>query len=494
MPRILPEMTSLGAPVTGAANKLTKAKGKVVKPILKKLSHSPKNSLDLDRGWDEQTIEQMECSGYVSSRANSVMDGKFGYADGGSVGIGGGGSSARVKSFLNHGRSGSQTSTGSGPRGASGFVHPFAQAPRTSTPPLSYANSLASFDANNAAGAAAAPRDCSPTITENEDDEGCDTVHANPSFAPSRPSMQSQRTSSYSDTPTVKPPSLRINTAGAAAGRSASGATVVSRLAHGSNISTPSQSDLHLANSVGVSASGALESPTGSICAVPVNNSSSGATPMSPLRSSLDMAGFPRLRSRSEMDTASRAENIRAARRKFEEREKIKEEKYDREMIKKRERKDTKEAARIERGEIIRPSINRKNTSSSTGSMSSPTQPGVFGRKVATWTEGAGYAGQPSRNDLSAVLEHGYSSAPAGGLISRRHTDSPQTEKHMGFMSRKYDSVPLETPPAFGPGVDEVRFETTRRRRSTKTKRRTQGYWHEFLLWLRTKLLRLRGR
>lgn len=490
MPRILPEMTSLGAPVTGAANKLTKAKGKVVKPILKKLSHSPKNSLDLDRGWDEQTIEQMESSGYVSSRANSVMDGKFGYVDGGGVGIGAGGSSVRAKGFLNHGRSGSQTSTGSGPRGA--FVHPFAQAPRTSTPPLSYANSLASFDANNAGGAAAAPRDCSPTITENEDDEGCDTVLANPSFVPSRPSMQSQRTSSYSDA-TVKPPSLRINTTGTA-GRSASGATVVSRLAHGSGISTPSQSDLHLANSVGVSAAGTLDSPTGSLCAVTINNSSSGATQMSPLRSSLDMAGFPRLRSRSEMDTASRAENIRAARRKFEEREKIKEEKYDREMIKKRERKDTKEAARIERGEVIRPSIHRKNTSSSTGSVSSPTQPGVFSRKGASWTEGAGYAGHSSRNDLSAVLEHGYSSAPAGGLISRRHTDSPKAEKQMGFMSRKYDSVPLETPPAFGPGVDEVRFETTRPRRSTKTKRRTQGYWHEFLLWLRTKLLRLRGR
>jgi hypothetical protein len=35
-------------------------------------------------------------------------------------------------------------------------------------------------------------------------------------------------------------------------------------------------------------------------------------------------AGFPRLRARSELDTATRVENIRAARRKFEERERAK--------------------------------------------------------------------------------------------------------------------------------------------------------------------------
>ncbi|KAK4170105.1 hypothetical protein QBC43DRAFT_197198 [Cladorrhinum sp. PSN259] len=496
---MLPEMTSISGQMGGAANKLTKAKGKVVKPILKKLSHSPKNSLDLDRGWDEQPIEQLESTGYVSSRANSVRDGNFGYADGGNVAIGGGGSSVRAAKGFHHGRSGSQTSTGSGPRGA--FVHPFAQAPRTSTPPLSYANSRASFDANNA-GAAIAVRDYSPTITENEDDEDCDTVRPPPSYAghissssshnlPSRPSLQSQRTSSY-EAPTPKPPSLRINTAGST-GRSVSGATAGSRLAHGSGISTASQSDLHLANSIGVSGPGTIDSPTGSICGATINNSSSGTTQMSPLRSSLDMAGFPRLRSRSEHDTASRAENIRAARRKFEEREKIKEEKYDREMIKKRERRDTKEAARIEKGETVRPGIHRKNTGSSLGSISSPKQ-SAFSRKGASWTEGAGYAGHSSRNDLSAVLEHGYASAPTGGVIGRRHTDSPSTEKQMGFMSRKYDTVPLQTAPVFVPGVDEVRFESSRPRRSSKTKRRTQGYWQEFLLWLRTKLLRLSGR
>ncbi|KAK4231230.1 hypothetical protein QBC38DRAFT_506945 [Podospora fimiseda] len=498
---MLPEMTSISGQMGGAANKLTKAKGKVVKPILKKLSQSPKNSLDLDRGWDEQPIEQLESSGYVSSRANSVRDGNFGYVDAGNVAMVGGGSSVRAAMSFHHGRSGSQASTGSGPRGA--FIHPFAQAPRTSTPPLSYANSRTSFDANNS-GAAAAVRDYSPTITENEDDEEFDTVRPNPSYAshinsssshnlPSRPSLQSQRTSSY-EAPTPKAPSLRINTTGGS-GRSVSGTTVVSRLAHGSTISTTSQSDLHLTNSISVSvANTTIDSPTGSICGVTINNSSSGTTQMSPLRSSLDMAGFPRLRSRSEMDTVSRAENIRAARRKFEEREKIKEEKYDREMIKKRERRDTKEAARIEKGETIRTGIHRKNTGSSLGSISSP-KASTFSRKGASWTDGAGYAGHSSRNDLSAVLEHGHASAPVGGVIGRRHTDSPSTEKHMGFMSRKYETVPLEIAPVFvGPGVDEVRFEPARPRRTSKTKRRTQGYWQEFLLWLRTKLLRLSGR
>ncbi len=65
----------------------------------------------------------------------------------------------------------------------------------------------------------------------------------------------------------------------------------------------------------------------------------------------------------------------------------------------------------------------------------------------------------------------------------------------MDFAARRYDNVQLNTPPAFGVSVDDVRFEQTRpRRRSSGAKRRTQGYWQGFLLWLRTKLLRMGSR
>ncbi|KAK4204018.1 hypothetical protein QBC40DRAFT_8610 [Triangularia verruculosa] len=508
---MLPEMTSVGG---GAVlnKKLTKARGKMVKPILKtakKLSHSEKNSLDLDRGWDEQSIEQLENGEWDEKAFHGGLSGAMG-VESNVVSVPGGGSSIRAK--FHHGRTSSQTSTGSGPRG---FIHPFAQAPRTSTPPLSYANSLASFDntAANTINSTHNGRDCSPTITENEDDfDDCDSPpqhRHNHSSAPPpalssqsnisnprRPSLQSQRTGSYTEAPTSEPPSLRINTAGGTS-RSVSGATVISRLANGTSISTTSQPDLPLTNSVSVSVGTTLDSPTGSPGAGTINNSSSGATQMSPLRSSLDMANFPRLRSRSELDTANRAEKIRAARRKFEERENIKEEKYDREMIKKRERRDTKEASRIEKGAPARPSIHRKNTGNSLSNViSSPTHASsgihaVFGRKGASWTEGTAVSNS-SRPDLDGAYTS--SSAPQMGTIGRRHTDSPNAEKQMGFMSRKYDSVPLETPPAFGPNVDAVRFEQTRPRRGSGPKRRTQSYWAGFVLWLRTKLLRLGGR
>ncbi|GAB1310018.1 Reticulocyte-binding protein 2-like protein a [Madurella fahalii] len=536
-----------------ASNKITKTRGKMVKPILKKLSHSPKNSLDLDRGWDEQPVEQLENGGHDGGFAPTARDVSFGFLGGyGAAGDAGvvssGGSSFRAK--FQHGRSGSQASASSGPRGA--FVHPFAQTPRTATPPLSYANSLASLDNG---------RDCSPTITENEDDDEFDTTTAyshsphhhnhhhhhllhHPSAPPPpppaissqsnlrRPSLNSQRTASFPEiVSSSKPPSLRINT-----NRSVSGATA--RLAHstgtgGSSVPNASHSDLHLNNSLSLSVSGgggnALDSPTGSLGGISISQQpQQQAAQMSPLRSSLDMS-FPRLRSRSELDTAARAENIRAARRKFEERERVKEEKYDREMIRKRERRDTKEASRIEKGEPARPSAHRRITPTGLGGAHSvpPHASGGVGigigigggggkvfQKAGSWASGRNSPRAEVSGRSSPFLPgggggggagFGSSSVPAGmgghhshglGIGRRRHTDSPTPgetagEKQMGFASRKYESVPLQTPPAFGPGVDDVRFEQTRPRRGSGAKRKTQSYWQGFILWLRTKLLRL---
>jgi hypothetical protein len=201
------------------------------------------------------------------------------------------------------------------------------------------------------------------------------------------------------------------------------------------------------------------------------------------------MAGFPRLRSHSEIDTATRIENIRAARRKFEEREREKEEKYDREMIRKRERRDNKEAIRIEKGEAPgRPAMHRKKTA--TG-LSTVSEPGLKSTKPNQSTPHLGLLPAPAKSS-GIVL----------GIGRRRHTDSPTSanmtkgEKQMGFAARRYESVSLvpQTPPSFGITVDDVRFEHPQPRRGSGAKRKTQGYWQGFLLWLRTKLLRMSAR
>ncbi|KAK5657024.1 hypothetical protein OQA88_3549 [Cercophora sp. LCS_1] len=482
----------------GAPNKITKQRAKiqVVKPILKKLSHSEKNSLDLDRGWEEQVVEQLGhpvWGGNYGSRSNSTKDvsfaiaGPFAASDTSNGGAGGAanasGGNARGK--FQHGRSASQASTGSTSRGV--FVHPFQQTPRTSTPPISYANSLASFD--NAA------RDYSPTITENEDDEV--TVahqhqqhaihHPPPTHSQSnirRPSLASQRTASFSDITAPAGP-LRINT-----GRSTP--ATASRLAHGSLTSAASHSDLHL--------NLALDSPSGiAPPSISSPTASVSTAPMSPLRSSLDI-GFPRLRSRSELDTASRAEHIRAARRKFEERERVKTEKYDREMIRKRERRDAKQASRVEKesrkgsmsdidrpqqtSQTQRPAASRKTTPTNVSSVSAPAVSNLGGSGGLSLGKGF-WTGNSSRDALA-----GYG----------RHEEITGEKQPMDFASRQYESVPAgqTAPPAFGPAplgrVHDVRFEQARPRRGSNAKKKTQTYWQGFILWLRTKILRMSGK
>ncbi|KAK1764785.1 hypothetical protein QBC33DRAFT_476972, partial [Phialemonium atrogriseum] len=481
----------------GAPNKLTKARSKMVKPILKKLSHSEKNSLDLDRGWEDQQTHAWPDIWEVASAGRSAREVSVTFGAGGD-----GGSSGGVRK-LQHVRSASGTShisvatTGSGPRGGS-FIHPFQQTPRTSTPPLSmsYANSLASFDI---------PRDYSPTITE--DDDGPDSVSFSPLTGPSvshhlhhhnhfsqsslrRPSLASQRTSSLTDI-TSATAQLRVNTS-----RSTTG---TSRLAHGS-LATSSYSDLHLNHTLS-----RLDSPTSSLSGAATGNntksnnnditistttsasqiasptSSSSITPMSPLRSSLEAAGFPRLRSRSEVDTVSRAEHIREARRKFEERERSKEEKYDREQVRKRERRDAKEASRIEREAALQ--LKRIGGVSGVGGQAGTAGAGAgrvgVGGSTTTAGSAGGGGGKASRKNSGC------------GVGLQNYANDADPEKQLGFMSCNYDSVHVQNPPEFGPGVEDVQFNQAQPRRVRTAKRKTQGYWHGFIFWLRTKLLRM---
>ncbi|EON98567.1 hypothetical protein UCRPA7_5891 [Phaeoacremonium minimum UCRPA7] len=486
-------------------NKITTARNKVVKPILKKLSHSEKNSLDLDRGWEDQQTGHGFGSLYESGSAGrSARDVSFKFpafsegsggaggggggggavGGGGGIGIGGGGiaassttsagatagagrgsTSSDNRRKLHHGRSMSGTSgisvasNGSGHRGGSSFVHPFQQTPRTSTPPLSYANSLASFDNN---------RDYSPTITEHDDDD-LDSLshhihHPHGGTHPSsksqsslrRPSLASQRTSSLSDITTAAP-QLRVNTQ-----RPTQAPTPSSRLLHGGVLGTSySHSDLHLNLT-------SFDSPSSLTGTGIVASPSSSAAPMSPLRSSLDGMGF-RLRSRSEVDTVARRDDIREARRKFEEREKIKEEKYDREQIRKQERRENRQAAAQLRkhhaaSDPVRPTASRKNSPSTITTTLSGTQ--IIG------------GGAPRKSESGSVRPSGH-----------RKSSATPDEKGLGFASSNYDAVPGGATPSFGPNVDDVHFQTPKRRSTAK--KRTQSYWTGFILWLRTRLLRM---
>lgn len=155
-------------------------------------------------------------------------------------------------------------------------------------------------------------------------------------------------------------------------------------------------------------------------------------SPSSALGSAIEN-GF-RLRSRSETDTRSRAESIREARRKFDEKERLKEEKAAREDMLAREKQSLKEARQLEKG--------LKKSTTNEGSWS-----------------------KRSKSDLAS-----------------------QHEKGDELIGRKYDNAPLQTPPQ----TADDRFDTpTRTRTATSAKKKTHGTWTTFMIWLRTRLLRM---
>lgn len=72
-----------------------------------------------------------------------------------------------------------------------------------------------------------------------------------------------------------------------------------------------------------------------------------------------------------------------------------------------------------------------------------------------------------------------------------KYANGRDPEKQLDFRSSNYDSMAGQNPPAFGTGAENVRFEPQPPRRVRSAKKKTQGYWHGFILWLRTKLLRV---
>ncbi|GJN70338.1 hypothetical protein VFPFJ_09803 [Purpureocillium lilacinum] len=448
--------------------KITKSRGRTaVKPILKKLQshHSDRESLDLDRGWDDQPSPRLSSLDFGSGPYDSDGGGYFGSSSqyGGNAGAGrtardvsfslasgdyGSGVGARGK--FSHARSTSGTShasiatTNSSGRNGGSFVHPFQQTPQmAAATPLTYTNPRASFDN-------------SPTITEDDGDDvdPYPSYHSTASSASRpavyqaahlqqqgqrRPSLASQRTGSVSDGAQT----LRVT-----ASRSHSGS--VQRLTSSSVNQSRSELQLSTANSVidsplsttaPLTTSPTLLSSTQGGAAstattvTPAQSCSSSASPMSPLRSSLDMGGF-RLRSRSEVDTFTRQEHVREARRKFEAKERAKEEKYAREQSR-------KEAHKQERGQ---PRLRKESHGSQPGAINTA---GLHRRRTPkpdVATE------EPNEKGVHAGQE-------ADGILDSQ------------------------------PRADSVQFKSPKRTKTAKHK--TMGVWTSFMLWLRTRLLKL---
>ncbi|KAJ2980915.1 hypothetical protein NQ176_g2346 [Zarea fungicola] len=169
----------------------------LVKPILKKLnshSNSDRGSFDIDPGWDDLPSPLTYGSGdyenvyndsasapspslYDAAAPGANGDGLRGRDVSFSTSVSGDYPMWRSKSKYSHMRSTSGTShTSSIATNISGrnghFVHPFQQTPRTATPPLSYANSIASLDIS-----ATNTREYTSTINEHDSAVSPTTAH-----------------------------------------------------------------------------------------------------------------------------------------------------------------------------------------------------------------------------------------------------------------------------------------------------------------------------
>jgi hypothetical protein len=146
-----------------------------------------------------------------------------------------------------------------------------------------------------------------------------------------------------------------------------------------------------------------------------------------------------RFRSNSQTDTRPRAESIREARRRFEEKELAKEQKAQLAEVKAIEKQNLREAKQLEKA----------------------------ARKSSV---GEGIRPKRSRSDLLAAQEK-----------------TPAAE----FLGRDYNSAPVLDAPV---AVDAIPEAAPRQRTTTGAKKKTHSAWTQFMMWLRTRILRMKGR
>ncbi|KAH8597592.1 hypothetical protein B0O99DRAFT_684903 [Bisporella sp. PMI_857] len=348
-----------------------------VKPIVRKLTRSEKNSIDLDRSaldMDSMVVQDFGFGPRSSSHDVQSTAGRRGY----------------------HARSTSGTSQFStatnGSHRTGSFVHPFAQTPRPYTPPLaaSYTNSLRESEHSNSA-----------AQTEDED-QIRHTFRSASNLSTRTPSL----TSAVSPTTTVQP-SLRIQT------KQQPG----SRLALG-----PSNNSLSTLSYL------SPRSPD-------IPSATDTMTPISAVRTSIDK-GF-RIRSHSShAHQTSGTETIEEARRKFREREEAKDEKAAQEEIRQREKQEQKLARKIERG--------HRRSSASEGTRN-----------------------HRSKSDL---------------------TMHSHNEKGDSFVSRDYRSASVQDPPL---REDEIPQRSRSHTATSSAKKKTHSAWTKFMMWLRTRFIRM---
>ncbi|PSS08482.1 hypothetical protein M430DRAFT_109902 [Amorphotheca resinae ATCC 22711] len=353
-----------------------------VKPILRKLAQSEKSSLDLDRPLAEQDGLGIYDYGAPTRSVHDVVfqSGRRGYHN---------------RSASGTSQFSTATSNSTGQRTGS-FVHPFQQTPRPHTPPLAAShNSLRESD----------PLD-NPALAEDEDHHR-HHIRSTSSISNRTPSLTSTITPIANTHPQ---PLLRIQTKQSS-----------SRIAL-----APSHTSLH--------------NHLTPLSPVDLTSSLDTMSPTSAIRTSFDK-GF-RLRSRSEVDSRERALTIQEARRRFQEKEQAKDEKAAREEVRQLEKRNQKEAQRMER------SHRQSSASTSEGTRS-----------------------KRSKSDLTMQNEK----LAANDLFVR--------------------SAPGRIPP-YVPAEEEQAEPLPRRSYSAtnNAKKRTHSAWTKLMMWIRTRFIRMKGR
>lgn len=223
---------------------------------------------------------------------------------------------------------------------------------------------------------------------------------------------------------------------------------------------------------------------------------------MSPLRTSLE--GF-RLRSRSDLDTGAggysyHAERIRQERQKWQEKERAKELKREKgrekEDMKKRERVskelhqlDREQALLFKEAEALVKKEKREKKEASRRSTSAEAEATGRAMDAGSPEFSAAYMGgeyhqkhrrrsraQQERRRLETKLQK----------LNIPQTADPATVEKLAFVGRNYESTDQGEAPTAAQGVS---FDLPRR--TVTAKRKTQGAWTTFVLWFRTRVLRL---
>ncbi|KKA29074.1 hypothetical protein TD95_004185 [Thielaviopsis punctulata] len=411
------------------------------RPAIKRNSHSEKGSFDLDRSWEDHLHYENHGWGSSSARNHSFdlpdstavttstssatrettyntglglgdsSDSTFGmsrssYSNTASIAV------PRTTKYPVHGRSVSGTShvsitTSSAGHRPGSFVHPFQQTPRTSSPPLFIAPSSPLERSPSL-------REYSPTIAENDEIYSSSTPINRSYSVGARASLDFTPSGTYHSTRTPYA------------------------------VLTPTRPDAALSSNME-----ALDTPS------PITPIKSSFTSSSaPKRPSLDMPF--RLRSRSaEVDTFTQSERLREARRRFEEKQRVKDEKYARAQVEKKDREATKEAVKFEKAQA-----QLKKAASSTGS----------GR---------------NSNEMCAASALATTVRRGTGASSEAEKQSPD----LAFASSSYENTTAGAEPTSD--VDSCMDTNAPPRRIYSAKKRTQSTWTAFILWIRTRLFKI---